>query len=85
MPVDELPFRTRNKQGGIRCQTGKKINKVIKAERVAEAANSPAAGVRVAVDNMPAVVTVVVADNPVDSVAVVEAVATADASYQLSY
>jgi hypothetical protein len=34
---------------------------------------------------MLAVVTVVVADNPVDSVAVVEAVATADASYQLSY
>jgi hypothetical protein len=80
LPVDELPFRTRNKQGGIRCQTGKKINKVIKAERVAEAAaNSPAAGVRVAVDNMLAVVTVVVADNPVDSVAAVEAVATADA------
>jgi len=71
----ELPFQTRNKQGGIRWQTGKKI-KVTK-ERVAEAANSPAA-VRVAVDrdNRLAAVTVVAADNPVDNVAAAEAVAT---------
>jgi hypothetical protein len=68
--VIEWPFQTRNKTRRVRWQTGKKI-KVIK-ERVAAA--SPAV-VKAAVDRAAAVR--VVADPVVDSVAAVEAVATA--------
>jgi hypothetical protein len=65
-------FRQRTNKEGKRWQTGKKI-KVIK-EKVA--ANSRAVA-RVAVVNRLVAVRVV-ADNPVDSVAVAEAVATAN-------
>jgi hypothetical protein len=69
-----------NKEGK-RWQTGKKI-KVNKAKAVAVAASPAAvarvAAVRAAADR--AVAVKVVADNPVDSEAVVAAVATANAS-----
>jgi hypothetical protein len=67
-------FRQRTNKEGKRWQTGKKI-KVIK-EKVAVAANSRAVA-RVAVVNRLVAVRVV-ADNPVDSVAVAEAVAIAN-------
>ena len=77
----ELLFQTRNKQGGKRCQTGKKI-KVTKERVAAEAASSPAVA-RVAVDNTDNMLAAVkvAADNPVDSVAAVEAVAIADRGF----